>query len=429
MALTMVWNGIERSLSDWGIDPATATLTLRAFSADVFSFQVNCLDAFAARTLTYGDDIVLKQDGTPIFIGHLRDRPVVAEAAERQQYTATNFWAELDALIYEQQRNVIDAEFVNLNLVATTQVLFGRNTANGAKIDTKTQIQNLLTFAAANGVTVAQDVDFTGLTAPWEQATDVSVASGLRRMMAWQPDISGRAEYGTGTPVLRLRRPNEDDVNIIDLTAANLVTSIRCKRKDEMRPNGVVIYFITTEVNAASGASYVRVTKQTGGPYQTGPYVIKATIPIGTAETIPASLAANYYASLATVFLEGQIAIKGVEISQTIKPGQLLNFTHGLAEWDSCFAPVNEVVHQLGSGVSVASFGPPPFLPASSFAALNGKLKPPPPPPTPPPDGGNDGTGDADTGRGGAGGPTSGATFPLDTCEGGSTVPRHVYGT
>ena len=434
MPLTLAKNGIERSLADWGIDTETPSLTLRGFSADEFGFSMAVADAFAPRTFVYGDDIVLRKDGVVLFRGKLRRRPVFGGPQERQRYIAYNYWYELEQLIYEQRRSVIGLDFISLNLVATTQVVFGRDTSNGAKVSTQQEMANLAYFGSTNGVAMSFDLAFTGLVAPFEQSNDVTVASGLRRMAAWQPDLLARTEYAYDPPALRIRRPLSADVKIVDLTAAALLLAVECERRDDMAPRGVVFNFLTSVTDPATGLSYTRVTTQQGGPAATGPRVIKATLPIGDGETIPPNLAANYYASLSTVFLEGRLTLKGEEIDTTLRSGDILSFTHGSAEWAGSLAPVTEVVHQLGQGVTTVSFGPPTFLPASSFAALNQRLKDAQPPKPAPPDDPGDPTGpapgNADTGRGPAGGGVGGSAsatgVPITHCVGGTQVTDYV---
>ncbi len=426
MAFTLVRNGIEQSLGAWGIDLSSPTLVLRSFSADEFSFEIAVQDGFTPRVFAYLDDITLKQDGVAIFVGLLKRRSVVAGNQERQRYGALNFWDEMEQLVYEQPRNVISEDFSELELVATTQVVLGRNIATGAKIDTDTQITNLVGFAAANGISVGLDLAFSGLTAPWEQTNDVTVASAIRRVAAWQIDLLARARYDVTPPRLRLRRWNGFDVIPLDLTAANLVVGLECERRDDLRPNGVVFNFLTT-VTGPDGVSYTVVTTQTGGPYSSGPRVIKATIPIGLGEDIPPNLASNYYAACSVIFLEGKLTLKSEECSTVLKPGDLINFVNGSTEWDSTFGPVKEVTHQLGSGVSVISFGPPSFLSASTFAALNRRLKDSRPPiPPPPGDPGNDGGGNSDTGIGNTGGPGGSTGVTITHCEGGEQVTDFV---
>lgn len=426
MGVTLSRNGIEKGLDAWGIDLTSPTLTLRSWNADELTFEMAMQDSFGAREFVFRDDIVLKKDGVVIFVGLLKRRSVIAGTQERQRYTALNFWDEMEQLVYEQPRNIVADDFVSLDLVATTQIVLGRDIATGAKIDTSLQISNLVAFALANGISVGLDSAFTGLTAPWEQANDVTVASAIRRMAAWQPDLLGRANYQATPPRLHLRRPNDFEVVTVDLTETTKVIGLECERRDDLRPKGVVFYFLTTEVGP-DNVSYTRVTTQTGGPYGVGPGVIKSTIPIGDGEDIPPNLAFNYYAAVSTVFLEGKLTLKGEECLTILKPGDLILFQNGSAEWDASFGPVKEVTHQFGSGVSVITFGPPSFLSASTFAALNARLKASrPPPPPPPKDPGNGGTGNSDTGQGSSGGPGSATGVPITHCVGGEQITDFV---
>lgn len=433
MGLTLAVLGTERSLADWGIDTSSASLVLHTWQADEFTFSIPVASAFAARRFAYNTPITLQLDGTRIFIGKIRRRPWSANTAERHKYVAKNFWDDLESLIYEQQRAIVDEAFESLGLVATTQVVFGRDTATGIKMNTDAQMLALLTFAVIKGIGLGMDFVFTGLTAPWEQANDVSVASGLRREAAWQPDLLARTEYGSGVPVFRLRRPIGMTPVNVDVTAVDSIISLELDLRDDMVPAGVVFNFLTSEIKPSTGERWQRVTTQTGGPVLDGPGVIKCTLPIAETETVPPSLAANYYAALSTVFLEGTLTLRAREISTAIKPGDLLNFVHGAPEWSGALAPVTEVVHDLGTGVTRVSFGAPTFLAASTFAALAARPKDKPPlPPVPtdagdPSNPGDPGRGNADTGKtGGGGGPASTGTVPITHCSGGEQVTDNV---
>jgi len=426
MGFTLQRNaGAQASLTEWGIDLASATLTLRSFSADEFSFNIPVPDAFVPAKFAYGDKVTLRKDGVVIFIGKIRRRPRFgSQEAERLRYVAYNFWHDLEMLPYEQFRGIVQEDFETLDLVASTQVVLCLNVSTGAKISNEAEMLNLLSFATLAGVPVNSDFDFTEMTPMWQQCTDIMVASALRQMASWQPDLMGRCSYSTGVPTLRLRRPGTADTTNIDLTAETLLKNVEADVRDDIKVNGVVFNFITEETNTADGKTYARLTAQQGGPANAGTGVIKSTIPMASSEDIPLTAATEYYNALGTAFLEGRINTKGREISLDCKVGDLLSFTHGPAEWSGTRICVQEIQHLLGTGESVVQFGPPSFI-IPNFAELNRRAKDArQPQPVPPPDAGDpavnpDAPGNILTGLTPKVGPTSGGSQQMPVCTGG----------
>lgn len=372
MSYTLEASGDERALADWGIDADSALLVFNSFEADQFSFALQeGGNALAALPFTYGQQLKLRQNGTVKFVGTVRDRPVFGSInKERQRFVAYNFWHGIEANIYQQNRNLIDNTFSTLTLTETSQVVHFRSPSNGAKISTYGEVANLCAYA---GLPVT--LDFTGVTPPFQDSNDLSVAEGIRRAASWQPDLLARADYSGEVPALHILDRAAAGTRALDVTAGALLSDFECRRRDDLVPRGVRINFITTLEDEATGLRYSKLNADSGGSLSRGEYVIVATLNIGDGEAVPYGLAAAYYASLQTCFLEGSFSLGGFECDLSWAPGDLLDISNGLTEWADCIAPITEVSHQLVTGNTVVKFGPPQFLGLANFIALNSRVK------------------------------------------------------
>ena len=416
--------GGARSLGDWGIDVGSAKLNLRGWQADTFSFAMTDLDSMAPSPFVYGQEIVLQKDGTVIFIGTIRDLPVLGSSQkEEQKFTAYNFWHALESWIYRQNRSIMNTEFSGLGIVATSQVIMFRDPDSGAKIDNRAEIQRLCTFAF-----LPSSLGFTGVTPPWVEATDISVATAIRRAAAWQPDLLGHVDYSSGTPVFVVTDSDTVGSFTIGTTAGTAVVSLEGRLRSDLVPLGVWINYITSAVDPSSGLRYYRVVEDLGGSPNGGPYVVINTVNIGDDEVPPVGLAARYFYSIHVPWVEGELVLQALECATNYVPGFLLNFSAGPGSWTAGRAPIIEVQHDFGTGKSTIKFGPPQILPFNSFAALFSNMKKQRPPPAPPEPTGPGVTGGFSTGKAPAGsGGGAGSTAPIDHCSGGTQITTTVH--
>lgn len=323
-----------------------------------------------------------------------------------------------------EPRHIIDGAFATMTVVNTGEIILGRNPLDGSKNDSHGQIIQL-----ANHANLAVTLDFTGITTVFDQSTDIPIAVAIRRMCAWQPELLGHTDYSSGDVRLVITDRAHATGRTIDLTAGAPLISIEGGLRNDLVPAGVFIDFVTSEVDPASGIRYARISQSSAavsGASADAPYTISMTIQIGVGDTPPTGLAASYYASLQTPFIEGAFVIGNREADLSWRPGLLLTLTHAPALWAGGVASVIEVTHQLMTGISSVKFGPPQFLSTPSFAGLNALPKAPQsPPPVPAPGAGggvgspNGGTHDNGTvAHGGTGGAQQ--SQPISYCDGGS---------
>lgn len=383
MAWTLSKNGAEKSLAEWGL--TAGILRRRSFEKDELNFPVGRLDCLAAPLFAYDDAVILRQDGVTRFVGRIRDDGIMADQRREQNaYRAWNLWDDLECLVYQQNRTLRGTDFVSLTNTPTTQVVLFRDpafTTTWVSTTVLQQVTALLDFAITQGVSMARDASFPAVQAPWSEARDITVATALRRCQLWMPDAGSWVAYDTTPPTLHILRRSTMGTAPLDLTDATQIIRLnRLAQRNDLVPRGVTLIFLTAETNPADGSTYTRITPSIAGA-TTGPRVIVETIDLSALENAvgpffvapvggTAPLAADYFATLSTLFFDGSIVLKALECPGNWHPGMLINFVHGRPDWTAVGGIVQEVTEDLFTGQTTLQFGPPPALAAADFLSL-----------------------------------------------------------
>ena len=421
---TLVHIGTEKTLEAWGIT-SKARVIFRSGESDEFTFEVRPADILADPPFALDDAITLKKDGVIWFVGFVREVPAAGSAQyERQSYVVKNFWDRLERLVFQQNRTIVSTDFLTTNQYATSDVVLCQdvNLTTGVytKVDAGAQIDAILAYAAAHGVTFSYSRSYTAPTPPSESARDITCAAALRRMLSWSPDVVTWVTYDSGSPVLHMNQRTA-----LTQIPVNLVTSapedFQLSKRDDLVPAGVVFNLLWQQINPTDHLPYTRLTVQSAGA-TTGVGVIISTIDTpfvqdGTASepmpTGPAlsgrNFAQYFYAALATVFFDGHITFKAADVPGTIRPGHSLNLTGtSRTGWATAKALVQEVTEDLFAGRTEIRVGPNHQLSGKDLVALASlrakdiRKSPQLPPPQPP----------NSNGAGGAG------CISLDLCDG-----------
>jgi len=413
---TLVHGGVEQTLAAWGIT-SRASLVFCSGESDLFSFDVRPADILAEPPFALDDAITLKKDGVIWFVGFVREVPAAGSAkAERQSYVVKNFWDRLERLVFQQTRPIVSTDFSTTSQLPTSDIILCQDadptTGVYTKVDAGAQIDLILAYAAAHGVTFSYSRSYTAPTPPSESGRDLSCAAALRRMLSWSPDVVTWVTYTSGSPVLHMNQRTALTQIPIDLSSA-APESFQLSRRDDLVPAGVVFNLLWQETNPADNLPYTRLTVQTSGA-TSGVGVIINTIDTpyvqdGTASepmpTGPAlsglNFAQYFYAALAVVFFDGSIIFKAAEVPGTIRPGHTINFTGTTRTgWSTAKALVQQVTEDIFSGRTEIRVGPNhglsgPDLVALAFGRAKELRKTPPLPPPQPPNsnGGSSGAG------------------------------------
>jgi len=356
-------NIIAAVINRYNLDVETLTLT------------VATPDLYAAPIYAYGDTIRIYRDGTCIFVGTITTLPATGRAGEeRRTYVASSAWWKLQRIIYQQPYVKKSEDFTTFLGSYSTKVVLGQDSW-GRKITTNYQITDIVSYAAGHGSGLSLGAALATLVTPYlQEARDITCADAIRRMIALSPDCVGWCDYSTGSCLMRLQRRAALSTLTLDLADKNLVEVLsNIGPRNDLLIRGVLFTYITTAEDA-DGKTWTRETRDTAGAI-TGEGVVAATIELanqGTAqaETVPAGLAAAFYAARGTLQWQGSIRLKQRDCTGALRPGLVLNLANGATAWATMNATVQAVTEDLLAGTTDAEFGPPEHLGPQDFVAI-----------------------------------------------------------
>jgi hypothetical protein len=372
---------LTRTFAGWGIDADSVQLVFRSFESDTLSWAMTEADALAEPPFAYDQPVTLYKDGVKWFVGRIHDDPVeFAAKGEVQRYICKNAWADLETCIWEQARTETLDQSNPITLFMSRQLLTFR--AGVGKIDTKSQLEDVLDFAIADGIQIAYIVDFEGLVPQYQEVRDATVAAIARMMGKWTPDIASHFDYTTEPypTVIFKRRGNPITPVTLDLSAyvpaTGLVGARPIRALRELFVDGVKINYLGTESAPTEGGSpYTTLFSSSAGTIFARPKVLKFTVDLfgrGTAnqETPTADFVAAFYAILQKLFYQAVLTFRHLDVPGTYRPGMIINFTGGRAEWTTAKAIVQAVTETPAIGETIVECGAPPFLNKGSFNEL-----------------------------------------------------------
>ena len=380
-----------RTLAGWGIDFNTMQPQFLSWDADELNFALTKASILEEPPFAYGDAVTLYKDATVWFVGSIVQPSVSASAqSEAQKFTAKNVWDKLENLQWEQEQVTYSAadDFATAIRQATTRTILGARMGVSAleKISTKNQMTDLLDFAIAEGLPLQYDVDFAGLTPPYEPARELTIAAGMRRMGSWTPDLATRAKYNTTPPTIYIRRragAATITINLADPAASGLVSWEPMKADYHLVPSGVEISVVSGVTNPADDLRYKLITRfQSANALLPGidrSRLIRGTITLagdGTheEEATPEELAQAYEDALSELFWNTTLTFKHMEVPGTIRPGDLINLTNGQTAWATAKAIVQSVTETPALGLTVVECGRPPMLSQGTLAELQRRI-------------------------------------------------------
>lgn len=379
MIATLKIAGETRTPQGWGIDDESLELKTVNFAADTLVWAMSKEDALGETPFPYGSAVEYFEDGERRFVGWVREETVVlSRAKEVLQFTCKNVWHELELTTYTQQRNTKSADdgFSALIARSTTEVVLGARFTGSTltKIDTENQMTDLLDFAIANGLAadLQYNVDFAGITPPYQERLNITIAAAMRATAALMPDCATWFDYTTTPPTLYIRRRATETPVTIDLLGGAPLVKLPIKCLEDAIPSGIDLNVVDAVTNPADGSIYSRFTSQFAGSILTRPRVIAGTINLrglfsDNPETAP-DLAADYLAALQERYYETTITLVGSDTNY--RPGNLFNFTGGRVAWETAKAIAQSVTWTPARQLQVIECGRPPMLSIGNWQEL-----------------------------------------------------------
>lgn len=392
-----------KTLAAWSIK--NAMTNFRSQDDDTFSFTIE-EDVFLAPIFNYGDRITLYRNAVCWFQGTISKRvPTGNKQISEVRYTASGPWYQLKRLIVQ----VPTAGYIpngapagipcGYTLFPLTAIVLYQDPVTGLAISTGQQIQNALLYATEKGVAVLPGTVPPFVYVAFLQVEAMTVSDIIRRAMQWSPDGVTWFDYTLGVPVFNAQERALLSGVTLDLGPSDtIITAFSLTPRDDMVPLGVRFNYVgISNCNAnippgcydptsglqntggspiaAQSPSQVMTVVQdaAGNPDFPGGLVGTMTLTQltgTTTEVAPVGLAASYFASLQTLFWDGQVTTKEQECSGTLRPGKLLNLTSGNSAWASMNAQIQQVTENLFTGETTAILGLPGHLGIQDFITL-----------------------------------------------------------
>ena len=251
--------------SIWTLNGATLdTLDLAAARLDLVNQQADTLtlvqtlspDAAGAQLpaalYAYGAEVTLARDGVTWFVGKIRS---VSSAVDRQRtLVARGAWDVLERRAYLQTFKAASDpsnEASTLIDVVRGRVVLGQNDA-GLRVDLATFLGQVITYA---GLTPG-DVD-TAVTVPYEDATDLSCAEVITRLLRWIPGSVVSFDYTTSPATCHIRTRGTLEAASIGLADPALQHPLQLTPRHDLVVNNVALFYLST--NRENSASWETV--------------------------------------------------------------------------------------------------------------------------------------------------------------------------
>lgn len=371
--VTMECNGIEQSLTGWGI--TRAKLLLISFAIDTFSFDITVKDMFTDPLFAYKDTVNVYNDGVRVFSGQITTLPIQGDVSgETQSYVASGPWWILARIVFQTPRTVYEGLSLLPVTVNSSRVLvFGT-------IDSNRNNGQMIGDAIAYAVkyfTVPLQMGTTSLDTPPPllEVKDVTCADVIVYCAKWTPDSVGWFDYSTTPPTFNCKRRTELIAVTIDPLNAStsLVNKLSIKPRPDLQIPGVVFTFEQTVIVA--NVQKVALQSQTAGDI-TALDAIYHTFTLqnatgATPETPPVGLATAFFAATSGLLYEGQITLTEPDCTFILRTGNSMIFpTNCPARYQDMDALIQQVNYELVTGITTVTFGPPQQLGPQDFAAF-----------------------------------------------------------
>lgn len=248
-------------------DPkSAASLKLGGFAFNFVSQAPDTLEFYQAGDFytdplfAYGDTVKLYRAGTKIFEGIITSTPLFGDGqSERLQYTAEGPFWYLEKLIYQQEWKVYDDQAEEDVATLKSHVFLGYDD-EAEKINTGESIADAIAFAISVGAPLSLSTNNAATDAPSEDVTDLSVAEVIRRLLRWNPDCVTYFDYSTTPPTLHIVKESNLSnltMSLKDSGEGQRISSIEYRKRDDMRPSGVVIKY--ERINEFDGQEFRQV--------------------------------------------------------------------------------------------------------------------------------------------------------------------------
>lgn len=350
-----------KSLEAWAISSAQLRL---------ISLELDTLDLLQTKTLSTEDDfqtgdiLRLYRDGTQVFMGRVLKPAASAghDTQQRKTLVAGPWWYAEQATVTQSWLGGPDLQEIN---VSWATFFLQRN---GERKEIGVELINLVnTLIGLRAPWSLGTMDARG-TPPPQKLENVTFAEAIKAVIEPIPDIVAWFDYTEESPAFHLRDP--DHLTPLTLAiGADVITDLEVARHDDDQVPSVTIQLVTK--------SPINLVDATTGEVSTGyrndytDYTVgDSSNPFGAVRVTwprtdpmdswnPIQFAQRCYDAFRGLLWRGSLTLKGKDYDTRLRPGIRLNLTGGRTEWATMDGVVQQVQHDLFSGETQATFGPP----------------------------------------------------------------------
>lgn len=271
-----VEGSLDQSFEAWGIDRAQRSLVSQG--ADTLRISEAGGSYDTAALFDFDDTLILKEGSTRRFVGRVGgSRRIADERGEYREYTIYGPWSWLDQMVYQQSWKTTSGASATLVAMNKSRVVIGQDAA-GAKVATGAEMTTAINWAITNGAAITLGTIDAGVTIPYQEVTDITVAELIRLCLRWTPDAAVWFDYTTTpNPTIHItRRADLTDLSIA--VSPTLAQSLDIVPRDDLTVPAVAIHY--EQGNVVDGVTYNETTSDIYPISATGaePRAVVATI-------------------------------------------------------------------------------------------------------------------------------------------------------
>lgn len=269
-----------------------ATLTLRSLGEDTLA-----LGSLRAGILQPGDTVAVSRGGAAVFRGTVEERVWHGwrGASLEESFTVCGPWrrlarlpfTQLWAMMVEREDPETGLPAYGMEFVPSSRAILNQH-GDGVPLPVRQQVLEILQAAARAGAIAepeAADVAAipSGITLPFDEGRDLTLAQALARELRFTPHLATRFDYSEDPPRLTVLAPDTADAAWIAAAAADgALLDIR-ETQSGLPPLGCVLEI--TETGSINGGSYVVSRAQAAGDTSDPERTLRAVLPVAGKES------------------------------------------------------------------------------------------------------------------------------------------------
>lgn len=261
---TLTYGATEKSFAEWGLIRVQRQVDSQG--SDHFAFDIETALATDDPVFPDGAEITIKQPGGAVwFVGRRITNPIVGSPElESHGYVFSGPWSYLERRVFFQTWTTGIWGSTGTEAAYSSKVLLCQS-VTGTTLDTGEMIQEVVAWCTGLNATEygsaklqLDTADLPAIDAPYDEATDITCAEAIRRLLRWSPDAVTWFDYTTSPPTLKIKRRADLDGATLAVADADVHEGIRFTPRYDLKiPSVRLTYRKTTVVD---GEELVRST-------------------------------------------------------------------------------------------------------------------------------------------------------------------------